>query len=413
MLQSYRPSEVDKLPKGPGVYYMYNVRNTIIYVGKATSLKARVSSYWQRPQNQQISRFLFEVDHIRVKETPSALEALILEANEIKRLQPRHNSLQKDDKRFAQIVITRENFPQVLVTRPTDKRTEPIKQSFGPYLSAHSAKVALKLLRRIFPFRCNRPVNSGRACVYYHLGLCPGTCLGLVTKERYAETILRLVEFLSGKRTAVIRSLRNAMRQAAKDRNFEEAAKLRDQLFALEHVYDVALLTDDDNLAISQFPIQRIECYDISLAAGRDAVGSMVVLRYGLPTSNEYRHFKIRTVNGTNDVAMLTEVLTRRINHPEWPLPDIFAVDGGIPQRNAAVKALRASGIAKPAVIGITKGPERKRADLVMNGAAEAIAHHYGLNRDELERVLRTARDESHRFAITYHRKIRSKRTLS
>lgn len=430
MSQSYRPGKLADLPKNPGVYYMYDQSGTIIYVGKATSLRARVNSYWQRPQNQQISRFLFEVDHIKIRETPSVLEALILEANEIKRLQPRHNAMQKDDKRFAQIIITREEFPQILVVRPTDERKLPVKASFGPYLSAHSAKIALKLLRRIFPYRCNRPaidpIVEGevprqardtrlmpRACVYYHLGLCPGTCVGAITKERYAETIQRLVEFLNGKRTAVVRSLKRSMILAGKRQDYEAAAKLRDQLFALEHIHDVALMTDDDHLAIAQFPIQRIEAYDISLAAGRDAVGSMVVLHYGVPATNEYRHFKIRTVSGTNDVAMLAEVLTRRIRHAEWSMPDIFAIDGGIPQRNAATKALRASGIEKPVVIGITKGPERKRADLIMNNAAEALVRHYGLDRSDLERVLRIARDESHRFAITYHRKVRSARTMN
>jgi len=412
MNKTFSPSEVSALPRHPGVYYFYDRDSTIIYVGKATSLRVRVGSYWQRPQNQQISRFIADVHHIKVRETNSALEALILEANEIKRLQPRHNAIQKDDKRFAQIVITNEDFPQILVVRPTDKRILPVKASFGPYLSAHSAKLALKLLRRIFPYRCSRPVNGGRACVYYHLGLCPGTCLGVVTKEHYHETNHRLTEFLQGKRTKVIRSLKTAMTVAAKEQGYEQAAKLRDQLFALEHIHDVALLTDDDHLAIAGFPIQRIECYDISLNAGRDAVGSMVVLRYGVPTSSEYRHFKIRTVEGTNDVAMLAEVLTRRMHHPEWARPEIFAVDGGIPQRNAANRALRDAGIKRPAVIGITKGPQRKRADLLLNTAAQEIVRHYGLDLGDLERVLRTARDEAHRFAITYHRKIRSKRFL-
>lgn len=412
MPKRYTPETLNELPRHPGVYYMYDSTGTVIYVGKATSLRARVHSYWQRPQSQQISHFLYEVAWIQVRETPSALEALILEANEIKRLQPRHNAMLKDDKRFAQIVITREPFPQVMVVRPTDKRTLPIKHRFGPYLSAHSAKVALKLLRRMFPYRCNKPVGTGRPCVYYHLGLCPGTCVGVISEERYAETIHRLTEFLSGKRTAVVRSLKKAMDTASKHKEYEEAAKLRDQLFALEHVHDVALMTDEDHLALSQFPIPRIECYDISLAGGRDAVGSMVVLRYGVPTSSEYRHFTIKTVEGTNDVAMLAEVLTRRAKHAEWPFPTIYTVDGGVPQRNAAAKALRAAGIEHPPVIGITKGPQRKRADLIFNDAAKTIIRNYGVSAEELEPVLRTARDESHRFAITFHRKVRSKRTF-
>ena len=413
MKRVFLPSELSELPVSPGVYYFLDQQSEVLYVGKATVLKSRVSSYWQRPQDRYVFQVLKDVAHIRVQPTKTALEALILEANEIMRLQPQFNILQKDDKRFASIVITKEKFPQVLVVRPTDEHKLPIKYSFGPYQSAKSARLALKTLRKIFPYRCSKPIGSGRACNYYHIGMCPGTCLGIINEDTYKETIQRLVQFLSGKRTAVVRSLKQSMQQAAKEKSFEEAAKLRDQLFSLEHIHDVAFMTNDEESTIAQFPIKRIEAYDISLAAGRDAVGSMVVLRYGIPDPNDYRLFHIKTVHGTDDVAMLKEVLTRRMTHPEWPIPDLFAIDGGIPQRNAAVIALKESGIKSPQVIGITKGPERKRADVVFTAAAERLVRHMGVSDSDLEVVMRRARDEAHRFAITFHRKTRQKRTFN
>ncbi len=450
MSRRINPGQLDQLPKSPGVYYFLNERKEIVYIGKATSLRARVSSYWAKPENRQITQFLAEVQLIRVRETPSALEALILEANEIKRLQPRYNVLQKDDKRFASIVITRELFPQLLVVRPTDKRTLPVAKSFGPYQSAFTARLALKILRRIFPFRCNRPVIDqdgtvikspakqsdlwdrrarlrrtrdtelkalrtdyhSRPCLYYPMKLCPGTCVGAVDEATYRSSIERISEFLSGRRTSVIRSLKQAMTRAAQRRDYEVAAKLRGQLFPLDQIHDVSLITNDQESSIAQFPVQRIECYDISLSAGRDAVGSMVVLHYGTPTPAEYRHFIIKSVAGTNDVAMLAEVLSRRLKHPEWPLPDLWTVDGGLPQRNVAMATLKAAGLRRPAVIGIAKGPARQRADAVSSPAANELIHHHGIKPDELEHILRRARDEAHRFAITFHRKRRSNHFL-
>ena len=412
MKQTFSPSELSDLPLSPGVYYFYNQQGDVLYVGKATVLKSRVSSYWQRPQDRYVFQALKDVTEIHIEPTATALEALILEANEIMRLQPPFNILQKDDKRFASIIVTREQYPQVLVVRATDERKFPVKYSFGPYQSARSARLALKVLRRIFPYRCSKPVGSGRACDYYHLDLCPGTCLASVNEERYQETIQRLVQFLSGKRTSVVRSIKLAMKTASKNRSYEDAAKLRDQLFALEHIHDIAFMTNDEETTIAQFPIKRIEAYDISLAAGRDAVGSMVVLRYGIPDKNEYRLFHVKTIKGTDDVAMLREVLTRRMAHSEWQLPDLFAIDGGIPQRNAAVRALRDSGVTSPAVVGVTKGPDRKRADVLFTAAAERIVRHMGVSNAELETVMRRARDEAHRFAISFHRRTRSKRLL-
>jgi excinuclease ABC subunit C len=412
MIQQLEPDQLAELPKSPGVYYFLNARKVIVYIGKATSLRARVSSYWAKPENRQITQFLSEVRSIRVRETPSALEALILEANEIKRLQPRYNVLQKDDKRFASIVITREPFPQLLVIRPTDKRTLPVAKTFGPYQSAFTAKRALKVLRRIFPYRCSQPVGSGRPCLYYPMGLCPGTCVGAIDRAAYQTAVNRTSEFLSGRRTSVVRSLKRAMAAAAAQRNYEAAAQLRDQLFALDHIHDVSLLTDDRESTFAQFPIQRIEGYDISLAAGRDAVGSLVVLHYGIPAPTEYRRFIVRTVSGTNDGAMLTEVIHRRLNHPEWPLPNLWVVDGGLPQRNAALAALKAAGLSRPAVVGVSKGPTRKRADLHPTAAASELIRHHGIQTTALEHALRRIRDEAHRFAISFHRQRRSKNFL-
>ncbi len=282
---------------------------------------------------------------------------------------------------------------------------------------------ALKILRKIFPWSTHDPERIGkfpRPCFDYEIGLCPGTCVGTITREEYLKNIARLALFLEGKKKRLLQSLAKEMGAASKKLDFEKAEKLRRQIFALQHIRDTALIAE------AEMPIStgregsadgekayRIEGYDISNISGTSAVGSMVVFENGEPNKDEYRKFRIRTIFRPNDVGMLTEMLTRRFHHgvkdtaraaaagERWRMPNLILIDGGIAQANAAKKVLMRAGLRVP-IVGIAKGPERKRNDIL--GA---------IPRWTDKRTLVRVRDEAHRFAIKYHKTLRGRRALS
>jgi len=317
------------------------------------------------------------------------------------------------------VEITKEKFPRVILVRGRD-RNEHFGIWFGPFASASSLRDALKILRKIFPWNTHPQNVIGtfkRGCFDYEIGLCPGTCIGAVSRADYVKNIGRLKLFFEGKKKQVLRSLEQEMAGAAKALDFERAAKLRRQIFALSHIRDTALISLSDELRPipdTRYPnTYRIEGYDISNISGTSAVGSMVVFENDEPNKAEYRKFKIKTVFQPNDVGMLTEVLERRFKHSaasnqppaisnqRWPLPDLILIDGGLAQANAAKKVLMRAGIKIP-IVGIAKGPERKRNDIL--GAIPK-----GATKETLIRV----RNEAHRFAISYHKKLRRIRSLS
>jgi excinuclease ABC subunit C len=399
-----RASDYKSLPETPGVYIMKDAVGKILYVGKAGNLRRRVSSYFERPHDVRIQTLVTHITTIDHRDTDTAIEALILEAELIRKFSPPFNVKEKDDKSFLYIEITKDKFPRVLLVRGKDLKT---KKSYGPFTSASSAREALKILRRIFPWSTHDPARLGtfkRPCFDYEIGLCPGTCVGLIKRTDYLKNIAHLKLFLAGKKARVIRTLEKEMVAAGKKLEFERAEKLRRQIFALKHIEDTAFISDSEILLPSQAASSshpfRIEGYDISNISGTSAVGSMVVFENGRPNKDEYRKFKIRTVVGPNDVAMLTEVLERRFKHANWPLPDLILIDGGLPQANAAYRAMRAAGLKIP-LIGLAKGPERKRNDII--GAAP---------KNVSLQTLIQVRDEAHRFAISYHKALRRVRTF-
>ncbi|MGI6103400.1 MAG: UvrB/UvrC motif-containing protein [Patescibacteria group bacterium] len=404
------PQTRNRLPREPGVYYYQDSTGTTLYVGKATSLRDRVGSYWSRPLDARLTEMLPKIARIRYQTTDTALEALILEANEIQRLNPPVNIRGKDNKTFAQIALTREDFPRLLIARPTQKLDVPIDRTFGPYVSAIAARQALKTLGSIFKFNCKGKPLSGRPCFYYHLGSCPGVCVGKITPEEYRKQIRKVVQFLEGKKARVIATTRRQMEEAARAERFEQAARLRNELFALTHIRDTAFMTDDSTEFLSQAFPPRLEAYDISNIGATAAVASMVVLEYGRPNPNEYKQFRIRSTPGQNDVAMIREVVTRRLNHPEWGTPDLILIDGGLAQVNAARVAAKRAGQPNLPIAGVVKGPQRKLARLVLTDAARDWLNNHRLTTQLFEPVARLARDEAHRFAIKYHRKVRNKR---
>ncbi|MDI6734031.1 MAG: excinuclease ABC subunit UvrC [Patescibacteria group bacterium] len=393
-----------KLPETPGVYLMKNAQGEILYIGKAGNLKRRVSSYFERAHDLRIEKLVQEIQKIDYKKTDSALEALILESELIKKYQPPYNIKEKDDKSFLYVEITSEEFPRVLLVRGKELASAKSSKIYGPFVSAVNLKEALRILRRIFPWNTHpeKSVNkSKRPCFDYEIGLCPGACIGAVDKNAYLGNIRRFKLFLEGKKKKIIKSLEDEMKKQSKNLKFEKAEKIKRQIFALKHIQDIALINDNDveNLRIKNQEL-RIEGYDISNISGVFAVGSMVVFIGDKPVKSEYRHFKIRTIKKANDIGMLKEILRRRLNRflpvGGWQLPDLILIDGGKGQVNAAETVLQESGLKTP-IIGIAKGKKRKNNKFI------------GKIPDGIEeKTLIKIRDEAHRFAIAYHRNLRN-----
>lgn len=420
----------NELPDTPGVYLMKNQHGAILYVGKATSLKRRVQQHFLRPHNnliEEMTRLVTEIDYIQ---KPTALEALILEANLIKLYWPKYNTDQKDNKSFLYLVITDEPFPKPLLIRGRELEEQDgkkYKAVFGPYTSGRSLRAALEIIRRAIPWSTCEPPKEGKkgqACFYVHLGMCPGVCAGLISREEYAKHIRNLIRFFEGKKEEILKTYRREMQKAAKEQRFEAAAEWRNKVFALEHIQDVAVLRREDDVerhpdaqgsegGLSNMPnndaliFGRIEGYDISHVSGTSTVASMVVFEQGAPAKAEYRKFRIRYVEGPNDTASLQEVMARRLLHREWRKPTLLLIDGGLGQVHAVQEVIAQYGLSIP-IVGIAKGPERKRNDLIFVTADEelrkACEHHH--------QILEAVRDEAHRFAISFHRDLRSRRFL-
>lgn len=432
-----------ELPPRPGVYFMRDTAGELLYIGKATSLRTRVGSYFQRPQDARISAMVAKIGRIDWQETPTAVEALILEANLIKKFQPPYNVMEKDDKSWTHLAFTREPFPRPVFIRGHELARAPKRQflkTFGPFRSAGSVQAALDALRRSFPWTTCRP-GRNRPCFYRHLKLCPGVCDGTITSAEYVKIIRGLMRIFGGGRSAVVRDLKREMAAAAKAEDFERAATLRDRLYQLDHIRDMAVMKREDR-GIEEFIdiFGRIEGYDVSNIGGQDAVVSLVVFEDGRPKKSAYRKFRIRTVEGPNDVAMLAEVIRRRfstshqspvIRHQPlttpnlrtsappnldiapnddpriWPKPDLLLIDGGSGQLNAVRHELVRAKISIP-LVGIAKGPDRKQDELVYDKRDHELARLV----QAFKPVLQQVRDEAHRFAVGYHRKLRAKRFL-
>lgn len=386
------------LPNEPGVYLMKGVGGKILYVGKAGNLRRRVGSYFTKSQDNKTTKLLQEIKKIDVIETPTAIEALILESDLIKKYEPPYNFKEKDDKSFLYVQIDKEKFPRVLLVRGKDRASG---ERFGPFTSASDIRSALKIVRKIFPYSTHPPDKVGKArrpCFNAQIGLCPGVCTGDIEEKDYKKNISSIKLFLRGKKKQLLGQLEKDMKAAAKDLDFEEAARLRKQLFALNHIQDTALISKGD-VDDGRGAKVRVEGYDISNISGASPVGAMVVFESGRPTKQEYRKFKIKTIHQSDDVGMLKEMLERRFEN-DWPLPDVVLVDGGKGQVNVAKDVLGEAGLKIP-VVGIAKGPTRKKNEFVGRVPKST-------DRETLIKV----RDEAHRFAISYHKKVRGKSFL-
>lgn len=402
--------KASQLPDGPGVYFFLGPRREVLYIGKATSLRDRVRSYFAKDlmdtRGPLLVDMLEKARSVDCRVTDSVLEALLLEAALIRSHKPRYNTDLKDDKSYNHVVITKEDFPQVLLVRGKEleqfkAETKPYK-IFGPFPHGMQLREALRIIRKIFPYRdtkcvpCAEQLAKGKAicrpCFNRSIGLCPGVCTGEVGKAEYKRTIRHLVLLFEGKKKQLSVALEREMRAAAKAERFEEAARLRGQLGALRHIQDVSLIKEEyrGNAAGGS----RIEAYDVAHMRGAAAVGVMVVVEEGEARPEEYRKFRIKTAKAGDDAGALKEILSRRLGHDEWPLPRIIAVDGSTAQMNAAKAVLSSYGIGIP-VVGVTK--DERHRPRALQGDRVVIK--------DRERALLLANAEAHRFAIGYHRR--------
>lgn len=408
-----KDTQKKKIPDTPGVYFFLGAKKEILYIGKATSLRNRIRSYFdadiREKRSALIEKMVAEAKNIEWTVTDSVLEAMILEVNLIRSHKPRFNTRSKDDKSYNHLVITNEEFPRVLVVRGKDVtekfKKEDLKYVFGPFPSGTLFKEALKIIRKLFQFYdTKKPLSAitskmGRGKIDFNrqIGLYPD----VQSKKEYARTIRHIKLFFEGKKQQIITELEKEMMQYAEKEEFEKAQMLKKKIFALTHIHDIALIKDDARVYRDDRTL-RIEAYDIAHLSGADMVGVMTALEGGVPDKASYRKFKIKSVEGSNDPAALKEVLERRLDHPEWPLPQILVVDGGAAQKNAAEYTLKKNGVLIP-VVGVVKDEKHNPKRIV--GPRKLISENHN--------DILLANAEAHRFAIAYHRHKRSKRGFS
>lgn len=428
-----------KLPDTPGVYKFLNSKKEPIYIGKATSLKSRVRSYFDKNLEERrgamIVNMIPEAKSIAFEKTDSVLEALILEAQLIKKHLPKFNSIGKDQKSFNYVVITDEEFPRVLVMRERELTSPPsplslprrggttpsILNKFGPFTSGNQLKEALKIIRKIFPFRdkCTPRAEGGLPCFNYQLGLCPGICIGAVDKQEYAKTIKHIKTFFEGNKKKLIRDLEKEMKALAKKREFEKAAEIKKKVFALKHIQDVALIETDLQALSPQSSDFSIEAYDVAHISGSNMVGVMVNIENGEPNKAKYRMFKIRGQKNADDTKALGEILERRFKHPEWAFPDLIVVDGGVAQLNITESTLKnlqthlgstrqVERLKDIKIVAVTKDEKHKPKQILNIEKIKDLK----LKRRGLEKQILLANSEAHRFAVGFHRQQRKKNFL-
>lgn len=402
--------DFNTLPEVPGVYLFRELKDVVLYVGRATNLRSRVRSYFSdrlaADRGPLIAEALEKAERIEVIETDSVLDAYILEANLIKKYQPAHNVVDKDNKSFQFVGITKEDFPRVLVVRGRQLEQgvsgASFSHIFGPFPRGALLKEALRILRKILPYRDRcvlfNPMKkrSPRKCFQAQLGLCPGVCVGLMDKKEYAKRIREIRMFLGGRKKQLIAVLEKEMKAFARKQEFEQAEEVRRRIFALQHIQDVSLIKREFAEGGSQ--LFRIEGYDVAHLAGAQTIGVMVVFVDGEAVPSEYRSFTIRSAKSGDDTGALREILERRLGHPEWRFPSLVVIDGGKLQIAAAERVLQNVGVTVP-VVSVVKTEKHTPRDIL--GASE-YAYTY-------EKDIIAVNAEAHRFAISRHRRRRSK----
>ncbi len=419
--------QLKDIPLEPGVYLFKDKNGKIIYVGKSATLRARVRSYFRESTtfyNAAKRKMVDEIRGVEIIETNSEIEALVKEAELIKRLKPKFNRLMRDSKNYLFVAVTKEEWPRIYTTHQPQGDAEPA-QYIGPFTDAKALKRTLRLLRRIFPYL----ISTRTRRLDVQLGLAPDK--EKIRKTSYRRNIASIRRVLTGNSQVVLKDLEKKIKEAAKKERFEEAALLTRQHDNLQKVIDHAHVLTEEKvfvpsifkdiepnfrlLGLKEDP-SRIEAYDISNIHGKQAVGSMVVFtrdregRYG-PDKDAYRKFKIKTVQGSNDVAMMREVLERRFRRKEegeesWPEPGLIVIDGGRTQLGAALGALTKQRVDHIPVIALAK---KKEEIYFPERVSPVRAQNLG---NAMLNLLTALRDETHRFALSYHRHLHRKETF-
>lgn len=414
--------KVKKLPLKPGVYIFLDKKGRVLYVGRATSLRRRVAYYGQKNLDPRLTEMISQTKRLKHYQTDTLLDAVILEANLIKKHWPKYNIRERDDRSFIYIVIPKTNFPAPLIVRSHElnkffanhkpKLIENYKfkiensRIFGPYQSLTLVKSALKIIRRLFPYSTCTPL-SGKPCFDYQIGLCPGACVGAIAPQDYQKNIQNIILLLKGEKKKLLKKL---------------AKENPEKIKSIKHIQDVALV---DRSEIENWKLgmknsaERVEGYDISHLTGKETYGAMAVFTNGQSDKNEYRLFKIKEAPANDDLRALEEMLKRRFRHPEWRLPDLMVIDGGRPQVNFLSKALTERQINIP-LVGISKyggavptsgrgesRPAKAGRDKLVFPAKtrKTIKQLIEIKRGLLLKI----RNEAHRFAISAGRRRRRK----
>ncbi len=430
---------INNLPTTAGVYAFYAKKSQVIknlqptsynlqpiYIGKAININSRVKNHFSSPTYKD-NVYIKQIEKIGFIETGSEIQALILEANLIKKYQPKFNQVWRDDKNYFYVALRyaqgKLKIPYVFITHQPNQNLQATSyklqpKHIGPFVDGNALKKTIRFLRKVFPYYTTNK-HSKLKCQWCHLDLCPGPKLfenppspkASEDLREYKTNIKKLILVLEGKSSIVLRSLKKEMQLASKNQDFERASKIRDQIFALERVINHSKVGErSDSSPILQFT-GRIECYDISNIQGKFAVGSMVVFTNGKPNKAEYKKFRIKMKNEPNDIAMLSEVLQRRFSHKDWPYPEIILVDGGKGQINVAIniknKLLTTNyKLQTIKIISIAKGKQQ----LFIEGQKNPIP----LKNlpQEIYNLIKNLDNEAHRFAITYHKKLRKQNLL-
>ncbi len=411
----------------PGVYIFEDANKKPLYIGKSINLKTRIHQHYEgyKEGTSKALQFFPKTKTLYLKPVKNDIEAVITEANLIKQYQPRYNAIVKDDRSNLYLIFTNTPASKIAIVRATDIQSlnlDSVKsQVFGPYTSSVVARTLHKQLRNIFGF-CLAPFNSrNRACFNYHLGHCPGACVGEITEAKYATHLGRLKKFLAGQFLLVDRSLHQEIKKAIKKQAYEEANVIKGQINSLHYVLSTRdsslLLKLSDATDALQYkivnklrhpllkrPPVRIECYDLAHLQSESYVGSLAVFIKGAPSVQDYRHFNIQFPDRSDPYAM-RQIVERRFNHPEWGMPDLIVLDGGVPQLSIVIPVI-------PPNIPVIALAKKKESILFYDENHKVVTLNLSLE-DPVLNLFRSLRDEAHRFANSFYRKQSRKDLLS
>jgi excinuclease UvrABC nuclease subunit len=363
----------------PGVYIFLDKNKKPLYVGRALSLKRRVANYFQNNLEPRIKEMVSLSKNIKIIETDTIVESVILEANLIKKYWPKYNIKDRDNRSFVYIVIDKGDFPKPIIVREREVKKIPHSDYvFGPYRSSKTASIVLKIIRRIFPYStCS---FTGKPCFNYQIGLCPGVCTGEVSKKDYQKNIDNIILFLKGEKKRLLKKLMKENPESAE---------------SLKHIQDISLISKED---YDEPSFNRIEAYDVSHLSGTNAYGAMVVFINNKPDKSLYRLFKIKMA--PDDLRSLEEMILRRLKHKEWPFPSLILLDGGKPQIDFISSVLDKENISIP-LVGISKYSNDKL--VFKKNTKNSLKELIKSNKDALLK----AREEAHRFSIKSNRRKR------